>query len=71
MEKSPSIKTKHLGRKAIVYVRQSTEEQVRDNTGSTDYQRGQVRHAVESGWATHMIEVMQGDLCGFRKFWPL
>ncbi len=29
----------HLRRSAIVYLRQSTEQQVRDNTGSTDFQR--------------------------------
>ena len=36
----PLITPDHLRRLAIVYVRQSTEEQVRDNTGSTEYQRG-------------------------------
>jgi hypothetical protein len=32
----------HLRLKAVVYIRQSSEEQVRENTGSTDFQRSLV-----------------------------
>jgi hypothetical protein len=35
----PLITPDHLRRFAVVYIRQSTEEQVRENTGSTDFQR--------------------------------
>ena len=40
----------HLRRSAIVYLRQSTEQQVRDNTGSTDFQRSLANVARSYGW---------------------
>jgi len=38
----PLITAEHLRRKAIVYVRQSSMEQVERNTGSQIYQRSQL-----------------------------
>ena len=42
----------HLARKAIVYVRQSSEHQVRHNTGSQEWQYGLEARAEALGWAT-------------------
>ena len=36
----PLITPDHLRRLAIVYIRQSSEQQVQDNVGSTELQRG-------------------------------
>ena len=46
----PLITPDHLRRLAIVYMRQSTEEQVRDNVGSTEFQRGLTEVARSFGW---------------------
>jgi DNA invertase Pin-like site-specific DNA recombinase len=45
-----------------VYLRQSTDEQVQHNTGSTDYQRGQVRYAHAWGWPAERTETIDTDL---------
>ena len=37
------ITADHLRRLAVIYVRQSTEKQVRENTGSTQFQRDLAR----------------------------
>ena len=58
----PLITPDHLRRLAIVYVRQSTEEQVRDNTGSTEYQRGLVEVARALGWEESQIQIIDEDL---------
>jgi DNA invertase Pin-like site-specific DNA recombinase len=52
----------HLRRKAIIYLRQSTMEQVRHNSGSTDFQRSQAELAREYGWPDHLIQVIDEDL---------
>ena len=52
----------HLRRKALIYLRQSTPEQVRENTGSTDFQRSQRDLARAYGWPDHLIEVIDEDL---------
>jgi DNA invertase Pin-like site-specific DNA recombinase len=59
---SGKIRSHHLARKAVPYLRQSTEQQVRENTGSTDYQRGLARLAVEMGWPEALVEVNDTDL---------
>src|SRR5215831_1899090 len=56
----PLITPDHLRRKAIIYLRQSTPEQVRENTGSTDFQRSQADLARAYGWQD--IEVIEEDL---------
>src|SRR5262245_49713910 len=52
----------HLRRKALIYLRQSTMEQVERNTGSTQFQRNQVDLARSYGWPDHLIEVLDEDL---------
>ena len=52
----------HLRRSAIVYLRQSTEQQVRDNTGSTDFQRSLAMVARSYGWPDAQIEIIDEDL---------
>jgi DNA invertase Pin-like site-specific DNA recombinase len=46
-----------LALKAIVYVRQSTDEQVRENTGSADYQRSQAEFAKALGYNETQIDL--------------
>jgi DNA invertase Pin-like site-specific DNA recombinase len=58
----PLITPDHLRRLAVVYIRQSTEEQVRDNTGSTEYQRSLAAVAQSYGWPDSLIEVIDEDL---------
>ena len=50
MTRPDIIKPRHLERLAVGYGRQSTQDQVEKNTGSTDYQRAQLRFALEWGW---------------------
>jgi len=52
-----AITAEHLGRKAIVYIRQSS----RENAG-TAVQRDQVDVARAYGWPEHLIEVLDEDL---------
>src|SRR5262245_39687946 len=58
----PLITPDHLRRLAIVYMRQSTEEQVRDNVGSTEYQRGLVEVPRALGWDQSQIQIIDEDL---------
>jgi DNA invertase Pin-like site-specific DNA recombinase len=57
---SPKIKPEHLARKAIVYLRQSTEKQVRQNQESQrlQYDLGERMHAL--GWSE--VEIIAHDL---------
>jgi DNA invertase Pin-like site-specific DNA recombinase len=56
-QRPPQIMRNHLNRLAVVYVRQSTLRQVRENSGSTDYQRSQTAYALRWGWPEDRIEV--------------
>jgi DNA invertase Pin-like site-specific DNA recombinase/predicted DNA-binding transcriptional regulator AlpA len=56
------ITASHLGRRALIYVRQSTLAQVRNNTESTARQYGQSELAARLGWAAADIEVIDTDL---------
>ena len=58
----PKVRPAHLGRAAIVYVRQSSPGQVERNTESTDRQYALVERAVELGWARRAVEVIDEDL---------
>ena len=58
----PLITPEHLRRVAVVYIRQSSEEQVRDHTGSTEFQRSLVEIARTLGWPDSRIEMMDEDL---------
>src|SRR6202165_3941430 len=57
---SPKIKPEHLARKAIVYLRQSTDKQVRQNQESQrlQYDLGERMHAL--GWSD--VEIIGHDL---------
>lgn len=52
----------HLARKALIYVRQSSLAQVRNNTESTTRQYGLADHASQLGWASTLVEVIDEDL---------
>src|SRR5919106_5269763 len=62
IQKHPSVTEDHLTRLAIIYVRQSTEEQVRENTGSTQFQRDLVGVPRSYGWPESQIEIIEDDL---------
>src|SRR5438105_14764451 len=55
------IRTDHLTRNAVIYVRQSTLLQVRENLGSTTRQYDLVKRAHELGWEQAGIEVIDQD----------
>src|SRR3954464_3537063 len=58
---SPKIQAWHLDRLAIVYVRQSTAQQVAENRESTDRQYALAQRAVELGWPSDRILVIDED----------
>ncbi len=60
---SPSVKVKphHLGRKAVVYVRQSTPQQILNNSESTERQYALDRRAVQLGWPAECVVVIDED----------
>jgi DNA invertase Pin-like site-specific DNA recombinase len=58
----PLVTHEHLRRLAVIYIRQSTEDQVRENTGSTLYQRNLTAVAQAYGWQDSQIEVIDEDL---------
>ncbi|WP_328414660.1 recombinase family protein [Micromonospora sp. NBC_00389] len=62
MTPSSKITASHLSRLAIVYVRQSTSAQVRQNTESTQRQYGLATTAAELGWLAEQIIVVDADL---------
>jgi DNA invertase Pin-like site-specific DNA recombinase len=55
------IRDVHLTRKAIVYIRQSSPQQVADNKESTARQYALVEVAVALGWPHERIEVIDRD----------
>jgi hypothetical protein len=57
---SPKIKPEHLARKAIVYLRQSSEKQVRQNTESQRLQYAVAERVRALGW--EQIEIINSDL---------
>jgi excisionase family DNA binding protein len=56
------IGRQHLERRAIVYLRQSTARQVRENFRSTELQYGLAEEAVKLGWQPEQILTVDGDL---------
>src|SRR5271168_3710838 len=62
MTAASKISTGHLERLAIVYVRQSSIAQVRDNTESTARQYALVEEAARLGWDGSRISVIDADL---------
>jgi len=57
----PKVEAKHLARQALIYIRQSTFIQVRDNTGSTMRQYDLVQRAIALGWPPTQIRVIDQD----------
>jgi DNA invertase Pin-like site-specific DNA recombinase len=57
----PQIRPWHLQKLALVYVRQSSIGQVRDNTGSTAVQRDLAELPLEWGWPPALIETIDQD----------
>ncbi|MBA3558880.1 MAG: recombinase family protein [Gemmatimonadaceae bacterium] len=58
---SRKIQPCHQERLAIVYVRQSTQQQVLDNRESTARQYALVDQAVQLGWSPDQVEVIDDD----------
>ena len=58
---APKLRPWHLQRKAIVYIRQSTPQQVLDHRESADRQYGLVDRAVALGWPRDCVEVVDED----------
>src|SRR5215470_15271426 len=59
---SGKIRRPHLERLAVVYVRQSTQRQVRENRESTDLQYKLTHKAEELGWRPDRVLVIDDDL---------
>ena len=62
MSTAELITPAHLARKAIIYIRQSTPQQVLTNQESTRLQYGLRQRALELGWPSEAIEVIDADL---------
>jgi DNA invertase Pin-like site-specific DNA recombinase len=60
--RSHKIKPWHLDRQAVVYVRQSTPQQVVDHRESTARQYGLTDRAAELGWMPEATLVIDDDL---------
>jgi DNA invertase Pin-like site-specific DNA recombinase len=59
--RSPKIRPEHLDRPALIYVRQSTAIQVRDNIASTARQYDLAQYANRLGWPQERIRVIDQD----------
>ena len=62
MNEMAKIDVAHRRRQAVVYVRQSSVAQVRNNTESLERQYELVRRAVELGWDAAQVVVVDEDL---------
>src|SRR4051812_4707051 len=60
-EKCPKITASHLGRWAIVYVRQSHPQQVQRHPESAQVQADLQERAVAWGWPRERIRILDGD----------
>jgi len=56
------VKPNHLDREAVIYVRQSTIAQVRNNRESTERQYALQEKALNLGWETSKIRIIDEDL---------
>jgi DNA invertase Pin-like site-specific DNA recombinase len=56
------ITARHLARKAVISIRQSSPKQVREHLDSQLTQRTLIRRAEHLGWHPERIEVFDGDL---------
>ena len=59
---SPKLKSWHLDRSAVVYVRQSTPQQVLEHQESTARQYALTDRAVDLGWSRPQVRVIDDDL---------
>src|SRR5438105_6904234 len=59
---SPKIQPAHLEKLTIVYVRQSTQKQVMENTQSTERQYAFAEDAVACGWPRERVLTIDEDL---------
>ena len=60
--RSTKVQAGHLQRSAIVYIRQSTPQQIIDNRESTERQSALVNRATDLGWAAPQPAISPG--CG-------
>src|SRR6478735_6575873 len=60
--RSPKLKPWHLDRAAVVYVRQSTPQQVLDHKESTARQYALADRAAALGWARDRVTTIDDDL---------
>jgi len=58
----PKVTRAHVGRRAVVYLRQSTMKQVHEHRESTARQYGLSRRAEDLGWAADRVELIDEDL---------
>src|SRR2546423_14072015 len=58
---SPKIRSWHLQRKAVVYIRQSTPQQVLDHRESADRQYALAHRAALLGWPPERVQVVDED----------
>jgi DNA invertase Pin-like site-specific DNA recombinase len=58
----PKIKPTHLGRHAVVYLRQSTMKQVHEHRESTQRQYALSQRATDLGWPSETVTVIDEDL---------
>jgi DNA invertase Pin-like site-specific DNA recombinase len=58
---SPKIRDWHLQRKAVIYIRQSTPQQVIEHRESADRQYALVERAFGLGWSKDRVEVIDED----------
>ncbi|MDG3008377.1 recombinase family protein [Paludisphaera mucosa] len=59
---SPKLKSWHLDRSAVVYIRQSTPQQVLEHQESTARQYALTDRAVDLGWSRPQVHVIDDDL---------
>src|SRR3954464_2442586 len=59
---SPKIEPRHLRLAAVVYVRQSTPQQLQNNQESTRRQYGLAERARQMGWPETAVRVIDDDL---------
>lgn len=62
VSRSEKVTSRHLDRLAVVYVRQSSLQQVHRNQESTRLQYGLVNTAYGLGWSADRVEVIDDDL---------
>lgn len=62
MSTSELVAPSHLARKALIYIRQSTPQQVLTNQESLQLQYALQQRALELGWPPEAIEVIDTDL---------